>query len=879
MNFIKKIVFPVAGFLVWNACTGIKPATVIKNNDPAATAMVPLIGDTAFSDGVILRGSNSAAPAVTDTIKPFTEALDAPRWMLSEWGSRHLLNVVPPQRESGKVTYANPGKKVVFERTAKGARIDLEIFTSREFKAARKDGEDWPHLLLEQSFPHQLRMDSMNALWLKMDARLMYCINKMERGAFRKNLHTAQFSLYLAINNRNNSSAGYGDFVWFGVPLYDYRYKDIKRYEARDKGKADATGKFIYSLAGKEVYNGSFHDGNWRHLSKDLYPAIRKAFETAKRNGYLKSSSWNDMYITGMNIGWEVPGTFDAGLQVEGLSLTAVVAPVVVKVKRNGTPGKDCDFAGNRGIQDAMESIHDASARKPYVIEVGPGTYEALRPEDFNSRGSGPGNYSFIRGKDYVSLKGTDKQTVIIRGELPDRLGTSFSYESYQTVYWHARSGSMEQVTVTAKNIRYPVHIDGGATGMAGAYTYIGDVNLVHDGNTGDAARWRSWHPLGLGMSDGQVVEVASSVFRSPSWPLYMHTNADFRRPCKFICRHSRFEGTGSGKLLACFQSLGSHRKDEIQLDSCTWNAGYVVQADDVPYLSSREAERYYNHCDLKISGRGNSPLLWSPAFGGKVLKITAASSVELDTLSSAFPLIMKGREALESYGNEHFTGGYAYRKGRGEVKAYARGCTDVADNPDIKQQYHRALGKRLGNCSLAPKILGIIVDGKRYDIVFNKNYAGEKAGPPAFSNEQVIDEIRRVLGNAATVSLYTAGNDYYPDFSDGLSRVTAKEVIPKGTAVQRNSGDQLIKATAGAQQVYGVALEDILPGETGRVLTRGYLSTDPGQCFYVLLEKPVAVKKGDRLMLSATAGLLAMSPQTGLFRAIDDQVVGINTP
>ncbi|MBC9928971.1 hypothetical protein [Chitinophaga qingshengii] len=879
MNFIKKIIIPVAGFLVWNACTGVKPAIVVKNNGPAATAAIPLMGDTAFSDGIILRGSNSAAPAVADTIKPFDEAMEVPRWMLAEWGSRHLLNRVQPQRAANKVIYANDGKKMVFERTAKGTRIDMEIFTSAEFKEARKDGEDWPHLLLEQSFPHPLRMDSMSALWLKMDTRLMYCMNKMKPATYRKKLHTAQFSLYLAINNRNRHSAGYGDFVWFGVPLYDYRYNDIKRYEARDKGKADATGKFIYSLAGREVYTGSFHDGKWRHISKDLYPAIRRAFETAKRNGYLKSSSWDDMYITGMNIGWEVPGTFDAGLQLEGLSLTAVVAPVVVKVKRNGIPGKDCDFAGNRGIEDAIESIRDASATKPYVIEAGPGTYEALRPADFNSAGSGPGNYAFIRGKDYVSLRGTDREAVVIRGELPDKLGASFSYESYQTIYWHARSGSMEHITVTAKNIRYPVHIDGGATGMAGAYTYLGHVNLVHDGNTGDAARWRSWHPLGLGMSEGQVLEVVSSVFRSPSWPLYMHTNADFRRPCKFICRHSRFEGTGQGKLLACFQSLGSHRKDEIVLDSCTWNAGYVIQSDDVPYLSSRGTGRYYNHCDLKISGRGNSPLLWNPAFGGQVLKITAASTVQLDTLSSAYPLIMKGSVPPASHGVEHFVGGYAYRKGQGEVKAYARGCVDIADTPDIQQGYGRALGNRLGDCSCNTKILGVIVDGTRYDIVFNKNYAGGKTGPPAFSNEQVINEIRRVLGRSATVSLYTVGNDYYPDLSDCVSRETAGETIPKGAAVQKNSAERLIKAPAGAQSIYGVALDDMLPEEAGRVLIRGYLSTDPGQCFYVLLEKPAAVKKGSRLTVGAAAGYLAISSKDGLFPAIENNVVGINTP
>lgn len=851
------------------------------------TIAVSLVADSTFGNGIILRGTNSGNPVTSDTFKPFSDALGPACWMLSEWGSSHPLRTTVATGNDTSVSYSNEGKKITFSRSENGTGIEMEIFTSREFHAARKSGEDWPHLLLEQELRPQLRVDSITSLMLNLNAQLMYCNNRMKSQEFDPKIHTAQFSLYLAVNNRNRNSPGYGDYVWFGVPLYDYRYKHINLYKAKDVGKADATGRFIYSIAGRSAYQGSFHDQNWKHIAKDLYPEIRKAFETAKHNGYLTASSWEDMYITGMNIGWEVPGTFDAGLQLEGLSLVATVKPVLLKVRINGTPGRDCDFAGNRAIQDALESIHDASPAKPYVIDVGPGVYKASQPDDFNSKGSSTGNYAFIRGKDDVSLRGINKDSVIVRGQLPDNLGSSFPYESYQTVYWNARSGSISNITITAKNIRYPVHIDGGATGLSGAHIRLEHVNLLHYGNTGNATRWKSWHPLGLGMSEGQVVEVVSSLLQSPSWPLYMHTNGDFKRASKLLFSNCCFDGTGASKLLACFQSLGSHREDMIRLENCTWKKGYVMQADDVPYLSDRKEGIHYDHCDLKITGRGNGPFLWSPSFHGQVLKIisraTEGGSVMVDTLSSAYKVIMQspeeiGRQTLAA--GEVLAGGYASRKGMNAVKAYARGCVDVEDMPDMKNRYNRSLGKRLGNCSQQPKILGIMIDGRRYEIIFNKDYAGPGALndtiPPAFSNEKILADIRDAIGNVADIALWSAGNNYYPAFTDNISNGTAAELIKKGMVVQMNSNRRLIPAMPGTRNILGVALDDMLPGEAGRVLTKGYLSTNNQQPFHLLLSDKTRIEKGTALKISPIPGILTISDTGGLFHAIEENLIEI---
>ena len=54
--------------------------------------------------------------------------------------------------------------------------------------------------------------------------------------------HTAQFQLYITIQNGNHASPGFPDYLWFGVPMYDARTDLPKRYAARDISSAKKPG-------------------------------------------------------------------------------------------------------------------------------------------------------------------------------------------------------------------------------------------------------------------------------------------------------------------------------------------------------------------------------------------------------------------------------------------------------------------------------------------------------------------------------------------------------------------------------------------------------------------------------------------------------------
>ena len=62
----------------------------------------------------------------------------------------------------------------------------------------------------------------------------------------------------------------------------------------------------------------------WVTFDRDLLPLMRHGLERARAKGFIQGSpALADYRPLGILIGWEVPGMFDADLQIRSLSLTA----------------------------------------------------------------------------------------------------------------------------------------------------------------------------------------------------------------------------------------------------------------------------------------------------------------------------------------------------------------------------------------------------------------------------------------------------------------------------------------------------------------------------------------------------------------------------
>ncbi len=262
----------------------------------------------------------------------------APVWGIGQWASKHSLAnsaiTRQTQLDAQRFELVNPSKSVRVD--CRRGEIELALFASACYDHARQKNESWPHLLAEAAltdtrYPSAVcRIDQMKRLDVSMACRLAAFADKHPQAD--PDLHAAQFQLFLYVQNLTQGDDGFGDMFWFGIPVFDNRYPVKEEKYQRDGGKADASGKFIYSLPSKAflatnpafVKNGRLlagKDARWVDVKVDVAPWIAYAFKLARKHGYLATTDFKDLYVSGLNFGWEMPGTYDAAMQVRGLSL------------------------------------------------------------------------------------------------------------------------------------------------------------------------------------------------------------------------------------------------------------------------------------------------------------------------------------------------------------------------------------------------------------------------------------------------------------------------------------------------------------------------------------------------------------------------------
>ncbi|MCX6916898.1 MAG: hypothetical protein NT167_28320, partial [Verrucomicrobia bacterium] len=268
----------LAGCLLLSACA----APVMERE---------LIRDRHFERGFILVSSNPGKARPYATLVGSEEG-SKPVWELAQWGSKYPLPVAPPQRlPGGALQYSNYAKAVTIGLpNSEAADVALTVLASVEYGGhARQSGEPWPHLLLQQRIEQPPTLAELHDARLRVGVRLLK-IRKFEMDDYAPGLHAAQFQIFFKVWNSDRQSRGYGQYLWFGVPLYDDRHRVTQTYAAQDAGKVDATTMFIYTLASDVFSTGSTHDQEWITIDRDILPLMREGLNTAWQHGFLKDS-------------------------------------------------------------------------------------------------------------------------------------------------------------------------------------------------------------------------------------------------------------------------------------------------------------------------------------------------------------------------------------------------------------------------------------------------------------------------------------------------------------------------------------------------------------------------------------------------------------
>lgn len=273
-----------------------------------------VLSDLKFAQGFILTGATHQAPVRIET---FGQKDVTPLWRMPQWNSKGLLDRVQVNDETVRLT--DDYKSVTLDR--KTGAINLTLSTLKEYPAPRtSSSQPWVHLLLEQSpFSKPIRVADAAAIWVEVEFELT---ENASHGVNDPSLHAAQLLWFLYMKNTNEQSKGFRDFLWFGISMFDSRYDFVPDFAMQDF--AMPHGSFIYSLGSKRFFDKPVVLGERRTIRHDILNDIREAIETAHKHGFITHTTLGDVVLDGMNIGWEVPGTYDVGATLHKMSVKVV---------------------------------------------------------------------------------------------------------------------------------------------------------------------------------------------------------------------------------------------------------------------------------------------------------------------------------------------------------------------------------------------------------------------------------------------------------------------------------------------------------------------------------------------------------------------------
>ena len=163
-----------------------------------------------------------------------------------------------------------------------------------------------------------------------MTYKVTHCDDKMHGRVDAANLHCAQVVWYITLQNRTEGHTEFGEYMWFGMILYDNREEGSDftlTYKVDDDSTAN-TGKMICQPASRDWSStGKMAKlGETINVDFDMLSIAKTAFDKAKSTyGLFSKSSWEDMYIGSMNFGIELPGTYDIGVEISNASIVYTV--------------------------------------------------------------------------------------------------------------------------------------------------------------------------------------------------------------------------------------------------------------------------------------------------------------------------------------------------------------------------------------------------------------------------------------------------------------------------------------------------------------------------------------------------------------------------
>lgn len=212
--------------------------------------------------------------------------------------------------------------------------------------------------------------------------------------------------------------------------------------------------------------------------------------------------------------------------------------------------------------------------------------------------------------KPYVNLIGKDMYKTEIRGELPES-ATDEQITPCSTINL-VYSNNLENLIVTCKNMRYPIHDDGGGTDKV---RKVKNCKFIHYGN--DEAReyrkqndlggtvWESENAYGSGVNSGDYMLFEDCIFIGTVNAWGTHNNVNYEKSVYIKHKNNSFIVNNENANSMGIASMGSGNKDKIVFEGCNANAPikYFTMGADIESMAIKS--------EFEITGYGNDiPLI-----------------------------------------------------------------------------------------------------------------------------------------------------------------------------------------------------------------------------------------------------------------------------
>ena len=518
------------------------------------------------------------------------------------------------------------------------------------------------------------------------------------------------------------------------------------------------------------------------------------------------------------------------------------------------------DFVGRNSIQDAIDSITDATATVRYKIEVANGFYYVLNGSEYKGSPSYP---AMITMRDYISIEGESQEGVIIHAELPYLdvdIDTAVSRDLHQTVWNFAQEANISNVTLVGKYIRYTIHQD--SSQNANKKKKYENVTVKYEGDIGFLKA------MGLGVYSGEETTLKNVKIDASTTTFTCHGNTNLDKETKYNLQNVSFNTQGYDTFT--LENNGSIVKNRYDFQGCKMPLS-IAYTENWLKANPASSQTYFNHAESVITGSGNTPFLFQNTVLGTSLLITnktigATGAVLFDETATAFddlikdPNVVVGAPTLSKL-NHYINDGYYVLEGSTGTYSSAFGCVDLSEAAAASDSgvNYRSMGKRLGDCSTTSKALKIIINGTTYTVTFASDYT-------AVTNAVILAEIQAVITAVADASFYNYGKTYYPEMTDVVEvcKNGSGSVITKGSVVEVQ--DNSVTLANSWDENTGIALDDIpivkagsisATYGSGRILRKGLIYNSNSGVASHYVNVTGAVVEGSKM--TVTAGVLVV--------------------